>query len=232
MVDRFSLISKVQKLLALSQSDSEGEAALAASRAQEIIDKYNIAQHELEVKSGEKVEEVGIEQWRWDDPDRVDRWMKDLLVVVTENFYCTALVSSVGPLVIGRKTDLELAHYIYDAIRNQLTLIAPRRVAELKQRYIVRNAKKFRRDWLIGAVQGIAKQLTERRLQAAQTSKALVVSRGREREDFIEANLKVTHKKARQITISDVAHSDGFQNGKDLSIPAGIATSPSPKQLS
>lgn len=51
--DRAQILEKIRKLLALSESPNEYEAALAAARARALLDKYDLSMDEVEVRAEE-----------------------------------------------------------------------------------------------------------------------------------------------------------------------------------
>ena len=59
------VIKKVQKLLALAQSDNENEARLALQKAQELQAKYNIVFDQLDVED----ESQKVIEEKYDAPD-------------------------------------------------------------------------------------------------------------------------------------------------------------------
>ena len=58
--EREKLFDKIRKLMALSHSPNEHEAALAAARAREILDKYDLSLTEVEM-SGEEIIEHRVD---------------------------------------------------------------------------------------------------------------------------------------------------------------------------
>jgi hypothetical protein len=59
--ERERVYDKVRKLLALSKSPNEHEAALAAERAREILDRYQISLAEVDEKEFTEIVEKGAD---------------------------------------------------------------------------------------------------------------------------------------------------------------------------
>ncbi|WDE99075.1 DUF2786 domain-containing protein [Lentisphaera profundi] len=110
-----SLNDKINKLLALSKSSNSHEAQTAASKAQELTDKYNLTPHKHEfsfrsIGSGFK---------------RCPLWHSQIINICSRYFYVKALknYSSLEKLyffeIYGEVQNLDTAEYIYNFLYHQ-----------------------------------------------------------------------------------------------------------------
>lgn len=103
------IMSKIQKLLALSESDNEHEAISASLMAQKLLAKYNI---DLESITG-VVEEQDIEEVRA-DVGTGNKWKYKLSNVVADNYRCKNYYYGADVIVFhGYRQDIVIARRVY-----------------------------------------------------------------------------------------------------------------------
>lgn len=123
---RAEILTKIKKLLALSESSNEHEAALAMEKAQALMQEYAISEAETMAASGDeraksmrmafKVESVpwlNAKLWPWEG------W---LAVHVSKTFF-THSVNSPNRRVMnfaGREDDAEMSAYVFSYLRHKL----------------------------------------------------------------------------------------------------------------
>lgn len=116
-------IKKVQKLLALSESDNPNEAATAMTQAQKILTKYQISQEMLALEGTEEIEEE-IEDFMdkgapLDSASKfnLDGWLGRLGMIVAEENTCQVYITTEDDqrhiAIIGRASDVEKVRYLY-----------------------------------------------------------------------------------------------------------------------
>lgn len=106
--EKEKLIDKIRKLMALSQSPNEHEAALAAARARDILDKYDLSLTEVEMNDEEIVEH------RVDTGTRnAPLWMGRLAVSVSKAFNCRVFKIYGIMVFCGTKPDTQVSEYTY-----------------------------------------------------------------------------------------------------------------------
>lgn len=236
MSDRESLLAKVQKLMALAESANEHEAALAAAKAQSLIEQYNIEQHELETSGRKAAEPIGLQRIDWPDRDNIDRWEKELVQTVARNMFCDVLWTPLHVMFIGRPTDVLVVEYTWAHLREKIVSLVRGRLREAKYRGEVSNPKKWRRDWLLGAVDGIREKMIAQHRQMQQdnpNSSALVVVRDAEIKTFISQTFsRVRIDNAPRIQLQAGAYHDGRQHGTQLDINPGLPDHANRKRLS
>lgn len=186
--DRAAMIARVQKLMAMSTVDNEHEAALMAEKAQTLIARFNIEQHELERETGKKAEEVVMRSIAWPHVtrskvlrankdhkglkvereviDKQEQWEIDLITGISRGFFCDVIWWPDHFGFIGRETDTLVAEQTWASVRNRLLPLVSPRLSQAKRSGWAPNPKKWRRDWLRGAVSAINTRLRERAVQA------------------------------------------------------------------
>ena len=124
-------IEKAGKLLRLATSSNPHEAALAASRAQDIIDRYKLGNVTLSYddKPGETDEPI---RDFCDDPlfagrGRIERWRWCLFLAVAKGNQCKGYSArGRGIAVVGRPSDVATVRYFYNWLCREVEQLAQR----------------------------------------------------------------------------------------------------------
>lgn len=153
-------IEKAQKLLRLTTSNNPHEAALAASRAQEIMDRYQLGNLALEYE--QRAPEEPIKDFGNDplDPDAKQHatWRSRLASALGRNNACKVYRQYNGTLgIIGRPSDVASVRYLFSWLRQE--------VDRLAQRDCVGNGRTYANNFRIGVVETIADRLAEQKKQ-------------------------------------------------------------------
>lgn len=112
-------LSKIAKLLRLAQSDNPHESALAAAKAQELMDRHQISKAMLEVDTTEPVDEESIVHFKGDDDalyteeGRRQTWRGMLAATICSYNACACYYSGNALILIGRPTDVATVRYLY-----------------------------------------------------------------------------------------------------------------------
>lgn len=122
-------LQKVAKLLRLSKSSNPNEAALAASRAQEIIDRFKIEAAAISLDGASEPDEP-IKDFG-DDPleylgARKTYWKSRLALALARYNGCKMYNGDKGPAVIGRPSDVATVRYLYAWLRQEVDRLAAR----------------------------------------------------------------------------------------------------------
>lgn len=116
-----SIVSKIKKLMALSKSSNENEAASAAAKAQELLLKYNIELSEIQDTTVEtKLTKEFLELFGRNEVT----WKKHLAHGVANANLCKGVGSGNGMYFLGKKHNIEIAIYMYQTLVNDLERIA------------------------------------------------------------------------------------------------------------
>lgn len=208
------IIEKIRRLLALSKSPNEFEAAAAAAKAQDLLFKYNLSTADIDI-AGKSEEEYGA---AWFNDGVNSRWRHMLLEAVASNSFCEAgrVIGRHGTYqILGKKSDIEIVTYLF----NYLAETVERMAAQYR-------GKGLGREWLNayrrGLVIGIAVTLRGQRLkserEAGETSRALVISNIQKLEELKERFWAMQHSKPHPEITERAAFYQGTRDGRQIPI--------------
>lgn len=130
-IEKKKLLEKVKKLMALSSSPNEHEAALAAERAKEILDKYNLSLSEVEIGEIEdKKYDLGI--------TKVQNWQLNLANCTAKTFNCQSYYTKgYGSMTaklyfVGNEADVEVVEYFYSYLTRVIRKLTTPHIRSLK----------------------------------------------------------------------------------------------------
>jgi hypothetical protein len=154
-------LEKVRKLLALAASTSPHEAAAATAQAQAILHKYRLSQADLE--AGEPPEYANELLYK----GREETWTVDLACAIGEPNGVFVWDRPTGGgrhecYLFGREQDVAHVKALWQWVSAELRRLAARDCAGESPRY--------RREYLLGAAIGVAKQLRKTQAKAKMTS--------------------------------------------------------------
>jgi hypothetical protein len=171
-----ALVEKVRKLLALSESSNEHEAALAAEKAQELMLRYGIDMAQVAIAAGAST--IGIDDARVET--RLDPWRRQLAdsiaksmggrVVFTRNYRTAHVMSFFGPA--GTAQSIAALYHHLEAQLVTTSAIATANRAEKRV-----HGRTYRTSFLLGAVDRLDRRLARHRtdVQTDANSQALVI---------------------------------------------------------
>ncbi len=170
-------VSKVAKLLRLAQSDNPNEAALAAARAQEIMDRYKLEGITADFDAGGKAEPdepININEPL--DPVQNSTWSQRLAVALASANQCRIYIGLAAvngtfarrPFIVGRPSDVEAVRYLYNWLKAEVNRLA------------ARDGRGFSAIWKnnfrLGAVDTITRKIRESQAAMRQAMKAEAVA--------------------------------------------------------
>ncbi len=215
---RERVIERVRKLLALSNSSNEHEAALAAAHAQRLLAEHNLAMSELEMR------EEGAGEAELTVAKTVPKWLSSLFAVVAHTFDCMAVVASsadAGRLrFIGVGEDPAVAACTLQFLMQELRRLATR---YLKQQEAVADLlspatrRRIRDSYLLGGVQGVQQAMALQKAVTPTTAGALVPVKEALIRQYSEQHLGPlrTQRRRRSSVLSSAFH-QGKQDGAQL----------------
>lgn len=230
-MSRENIIDKIKKLrnLAENKASSVDEAATAARLAEEILQKHQIEEAELEITLGssEQVMEDTTSLTDWKQRQTV--WQNILLVHLCKAYNCEGVVKHVGSnlgfFAIGRPSDLATLRYQYSYFVLELTRLA----SALAPNDLGRGSgKTWHKSFYLGATRAIGDALDAVReeVKATASSSALAVI-NQHALDATALNRKLYPKnKVKQITTNFdcEAFELGKQAGSNLRAKPALAT--------
>jgi len=153
------LIQKIQKLLNLSQSSNEHEAAQAMKLAMVLMEKHNISEAMLGAQSTDEDEAVQD----WDDPlfasseKNRSQWRSFLAMVLAAHNACVIWTSGPDIKIGGRASDVQVVRYLFSYCMNEIDRLVKKHAG---------NGKSWLNNYRLGCVTGIKAKLDEGKQQA------------------------------------------------------------------
>lgn len=203
------ILAKVQKLLRLSTSSNANEAALAAAKAQELIDKHQLAAALLALDSAEPTKGLDDEPIidfekagaPLDAPKRLDRWRCSLASVIARQNGCRIYFSGNEIALVGRPSDAETVRYLYGYLSREVERLTSEQGQGM--------GRTWRNNFRLGVVDAIQSKLYEQRrafesearkqardesstaLMRVDRALATIDKRGESVKDWMKSNLKL-----------------------------------------
>lgn len=236
------IAKKIKKLLALSESSNADEAALAAEKARELLEKYNMTLTDAEIKSSEMAnDDFRIYHNSKQYPDwfyqKHPRWLMGLHNVMSRYFYVRVLYSGSGFMIyLGAKTDVEVAKYIVQYLVHEIERLADDYLKKYRGSGIS-EMKNLRASFCIGVVQGIRHKLESEKAKEtpAKTSSGteLIVIKDAVLNEYLKQQYPHTRelKSSSRLGHRNDAREKGFEQGKNIHIKHGVTSDSSQKTL-
>lgn len=215
---RERVIEKVRKLLALSSSSNEHEAALAAAHAQRLLAEHNLSMSELEVRE-EGAGEVVVQVAR-----TVPKWLSSLFATVANGFDCFPIVTTTAACsrlrFIGVGEDPAVASCTLQFLMKELRRLATVYVRSTEAghgRLSATDRQRVRNSYLLGGVQGVRQALATQKAQTPTTSTALVPVKDALIRQYREEQVgQVRMQRTRRSTVLSAAFQQGRTDGAAL----------------
>jgi hypothetical protein len=191
-----AVIEKIKKLLRLGQSSNPYEAALAMQRAFDLAQSHGVDVESLDLD--EQMERMVHEYMRC-PRERISRLRAGVLGVVMMYFRVNVVVGcSKGAAFIGRKSDVEIAGYVYEFLM-WAGAKSLRDYCAVEKRSGRRVTSGKKANFTAGFLYGIHSNLKPRNeaVTLEDSAQALVASEGAAREAYIVAELGRTQDRKR-----------------------------------
>jgi len=220
-MNKLNMVKKVKKLLALSESSNENEAASAAAMAQKIMVEYNIGSDDLRttaenqyiVKEGRKTTKRALS----------DKFVFSILsqcffveVVQTTNTKKVEgrIVKEYSFYFVGKPQNVEVAKYLYAFLSRAFKSLTK----EYLKKHKVRGHRRtcFINSYLFGIHGGIIDQVMKSRY-AAEQENGLIVIKDKNLDKFMEGKFGGGGGKDLAVQAHDMgAVQHGYNDGKNL----------------
>lgn len=216
-MDTEKILEKVRRLLALSKSSNEFEAAAAAAKAQELLWKHKLEIHDVPTDDGKVVGEE-FERFAMAAGNSAP-WRGQLINSIAMNNDCR-VVTSVVPgyySVIGQKSSFEVVEYLFDYLSTTIERLAKEHRQETTA---------WKNGFKLGAVSAVWNTLAKQRKQDAASSvgMALVVVNDKALEDKMQ-ELFPRLRKGKLSKISNYSgFNSGYREGEKIGINRAIPT--------
>lgn len=158
-------VEKAVKLLRLAQSSNPNESALAAGKAQEIIDRFKLGALSAEFETNGHTEPAEPIQDFQADPlapgKKLATWKWRLFVTIGKQNQCKGYLSRYGGIaVVGRPSDVQVVRYVFNWLVNE--------VERLAQSHCRGYGISFANNFRIGVVQTVCERLEAQRKETDQ----------------------------------------------------------------
>jgi len=214
MEDKGKLLETIKKLLALSTSPNEHEAASSAAKVQELLFKYKLTMAEVEThkgkeKGGAQVIDIGVDVT---SQKNYGRWKPRLANSIACYNFCYAL--SIGKsrlVIIGQPQDVEVVKELYNWLVLQLEDRARRACLEYTG---ASRVPTFRRSFFVGATTVIRNRLYHQWKNLSEQSNAsmALVVRSKELIDrYVSGKWGPTHSQHIRVSNGSI---DGLMAGR------------------
>lgn len=220
------ILDRIRRLLALSTSANEFEASLAASRAQDLLLKYN-----LEMSQITQPVEDEIERWNFQTPI-IEGWLSHLMNGVARCNLCR-VVQDKGYkegerkgnefipgkemrefYLFGKKPNLEVTEFMYAYLAAEIDRLTPKG-----------KSAKYKTSFRMGAVIIINERMREelKNFQSTEETRALILVS----DTAVSAKVNEAFPKlrnGRSTSIEDFgAYKDGQAAGKTIQFRQGVS---------
>lgn len=189
MAANADLIERLQKILAKTTSNYEGEAQVAAEMLQRLLEEHNLTIADLERK-GQAA--PSVREQTHDLGKAAFTWKLDLADLIAKHYYCHPLVNRGTKTVafIGRPDNVESLQMLYQWLIDQIRRVS----AETRKTHINKTGEhidplRWQVSFGVGVVErlgGRLEQIRQSRQQSAEAM-ALVVHHEAEISDYLEA---------------------------------------------
>jgi hypothetical protein len=214
-----AIVEKIQKLLSLANSDNENEAKLAASKAQELLVKYNLTEAQVDGHDSSYVrEDLVLER------TRADKSVNYVLMIIRDYFFVQVIRNPkwvngkkyLAYTLLGKAHNVEIAIFVKTFLDQAfVNLWAEYRIAN--------NADaRARSSYVTGLYLGLVEQLKASR-EKVQTETGLVLVKDNQLEEFIKKQFQNLRGGRQQMTFNDrEALEAGREQGRNLRIAKGL----------
>lgn len=215
------VIEKIRKLLALSNSSNEHEAALAASHAQRLLSEHNLAMADITTEQKpEKADKIET-----DAAKTLPKWLRHLTAGVSNAFDCQAVHHPAnGKLTfIGVGADVQIAAYTFSYLDRSVRMLCSSYMKQHAASAVTgRHRELMRQSYYLGAVSTINRMLDAQKKATPVTPGALVpVKEGLIRQAMGEIG-KIRTMHSRRSYINSGAYTQGQTDGSQVGIRAGV----------
>jgi hypothetical protein len=221
-----AIIDRVKRLLALTSSSNQYEAANAAAIANRLIDEYRLSIADLTESSAELDPMIEDSESVY-ETGRIIPWKSHLVSTLAAHYGCACYNSVTYPQgrkvshmkLVGRKSDVELARYMIGWL-----MLECQRLCDMEGRG---QGKIFASSYCQGFVAGVSAQLKTSRVEAekAATGTAIIKINARTQEslDYMHSQHRLKSAGgASKARIDAGAYSAGREQGARVHLGASL----------
>lgn len=224
-------MAKVEKLLALSQSSNEHEAALAIQKANDLIEKYHI-------------QELGSDQqhrygYRFGIIDkkrkRIESYQRRICSILHDFFFVKVVLSSLyDPMtnetyktieLLGTKENVTIAEYCYHFLENRLASLW-----SLNRKRFKGSVRTEKNSYYLGLLRGFYQKLEAQKkvkedLPIEPKMGDLIIAEEKRLESFVGMRFPRLRKISRGgVKVYGSTYNEGVETGKTITFSEGLAS--------
>lgn len=219
---------KVRKLLALANSPNENEAAIAAAKAQELCDQFNL--EAAKIGKGDSTSSPDLERLEISPLKKREIWELMLFSCLCEVLECTGWFQNNGRgsrrfMVVGYPADVSLFQFLYPYLERVIVTHYKESLTEAKAAASWWNRRRtysYKRGFCHGAIERIferLKEMRDSRREGDPDTRALVVVKEREIEKWVEQNLGLEKNKTQyKISMDKSGYIAGQMAGEAINL--------------
>lgn len=222
-------MARVAKLLALSQSANEHEAALAMQKANDLIEKYHIEElgNDVEFRYGYGI----IDRKR----KRIESYQRRICTILHDFFFVRVVLASLyDPLrndtyktieLMGTKENVAIAEYCYFFLENRLASLW-----SLHKSRFTGSVRTEKNSYYLGLLRGFSQKLQEQKktkkdLRSQPHLGELVVADEKRLGHFVEMRFPRLRKAARSgAKVYKNTYNEGVETGKMITFADGLTS--------
>jgi hypothetical protein len=226
------VIDKIRKLLALSESPVENEAAIAAEKARELLSKYNLGMSDLSITELKK--RLSVTERVVEDKKVLQDWVQNLVAHVSEAFDCECVLNTKAGrknriIFIGSAEDSLVAVYVFQYLRTTLRIMARNQAKELRKHHPDWSYMQLKRSYLEGAAHRIGERLragaAKFQEEEKNTCTALILVKTDEIQKYVKEKFKATEQFGfRADHINRDAFHQGYLDAENIPIRTAITS--------
>lgn len=155
------IISKIQRLLALSKSSNENESQNAMIMAQRLLIKYKLSIKEVELY---KKEDVKVGENRTGIKFRGSNWKSNLAQVIANNFGCYLFYKTNRTREIcfyGKEGDVTICNIMLEYAIKSVNQNGDKLIKKLKQDKRRKHFNRIKDDYALGFIKGLDERFKE-----------------------------------------------------------------------
>jgi len=212
-------IAKLQRL-ANDAGATKAEAELAASKLQELLDKYNLSIEQIAPIS-EKTSDDVIFDWFRREGSRIFQWELSLLSAIARSVGCDYLYTSHIITFVGLPNDVKIAKEMFVQFRAIAQHLATKATKEYSDGFFdprelrgVDSLKSYRLSYLLGFVAGLAETFKQAKSLEQESTALVVIKEGLIKTAIATRYPKLGKAITSNATINSRAYNTGQRDGR------------------
>lgn len=221
---RDEFIQRLRKMIAMTQSQNENEAAVASTKVQQLLNEFNQQYEEnlliQDIPVNETEEEAQERKLRDYKEHRteiggVKYWRKELAFTMSRYMWCKVLVAGKEFYIIGKPHNIDAFLTIYRRIVGDLNKLAD----EAYYKKYRHSGENWKDSFFLGAIHTIGERMREQHehFTSVGSSKALVVRVEEELKEWTEQKYEKIGK-IKPYKPKSTSYFDGKEAGKRVAI--------------